>query len=326
MSHLTAATVVLSALLFAPSNASPALHARDWHSQSIAPFGFSSSTTASIPASSSTSTSSGCPAVWSTVATDLKSAFTGCNVLARNAIRFAFHDAAGYSSKTPYYAPATGGADGSLLLSSDEIKRQIEAPLQRYQPWLLGKYNKYHSQGVGAADLVQFAGNIGIRSCNGGPIVRTLVGRQDTSTAAPEGMLPEAFGQGSDYDTLVQLFLDKGFSATDLAALIGAHTVSQAFAEQGNGIPPGGPQDSTPTQWDTTYYKELQSDPRGVYHFQSDVNLGNQTTAVGMQMARFAQDEEAFDAAFADAMGRMNLLGISEEVSSGFADCTSLVQ
>jgi hypothetical protein len=118
--------------------------------------------------------SSACPSVWSTVASDLKQSFSGCNVQARNAIRFAFHDAAGYSSKTPTYAPATGGADGSLLLSQEEIRRPIEAPLQSFQPFLLGKYNQYKSQGVGAADLVQFAGNVGIRTCNGGPVVQTV--------------------------------------------------------------------------------------------------------------------------------------------------------
>lgn len=36
---------------------------------------------------------SGCPAIWSTIVTNFKKDFAGCNDLARSAIRFAFHDA-----------------------------------------------------------------------------------------------------------------------------------------------------------------------------------------------------------------------------------------
>ncbi|KAK5725978.1 fungal class II heme-containing peroxidase [Elasticomyces elasticus] len=307
------------------------------------------------------SNSSACPAVWSTIAKDLKSSFSGCNNNARSAIRFAFHDAAGYSSKTPVYAPASGGADGSLLLSSEELQRPIENPLQSFQPWLLAKWNQYKDQGVGAADIVQFAGNVGIRSCNGGPVVQTLIGREDSSTPAPDGTLPNAFGPGSDYETLTQLFADKGFSTTDLAALLGAHTCSQAFAARQ--IPRGAAQDSTPTTWDNNYYQGLQAvhqnkkrdsnndadndvadgatwsrfgrpdngpggpgGPPGVYHFQSDINLSQPNTSVGSEMQRFATSLDGFNSAFVDAMGRMNLLGIPADVVSGFVDCTRLVE
>ena len=115
-----------------------------------------------------------CPGIWSTVASDLSSSFSGCNRNARDAIRFAFHDASGYSSKNTPYEPASGGADGSLLLSSTEITRSIENPLQGYQQFLLGKYNQYKGQNVGAADLVQFAGNVGLKACPGGPTVKTV--------------------------------------------------------------------------------------------------------------------------------------------------------
>ena len=140
-------------------------------------------------------------------------------------------------------------------------------------------------------------------------------------------MLPEAFGPGSDKNTLTQLFYDKGFDATDLAALIGAHTVSQAFTKERNRIPPGGPQDSTPTQWDTNYYQQLKSDPQGVYHFQSDVNLyAGGTGDVGSQMARFAGSQSGFNSAFATAMGKMNLLGVPAGVVSEMVDCTSVIE
>ena len=82
--------------------------------------------------------------------------------------------AAGYSSKNQPYAPASGGADGSLLLSDSESARSINDPLQGYREFLLGKYDNWKDKGVGAADFVQAAGSIGIVSCPGGPVVKTV--------------------------------------------------------------------------------------------------------------------------------------------------------
>lgn len=115
-----------------------------------------------------------CPSVWTTIASDLRNTFRGCQQPTRFAIRFAFHDAGAYSSRTPFYAPAAGGADGSLLLNAEEIARSSQNPMQNYRNFLLGKYNTYKSQGVTAADLVQFAGSLAIASCPGGPIVPTV--------------------------------------------------------------------------------------------------------------------------------------------------------
>jgi len=67
-----------------------------------------------------------------------------------------------------------------------------------------------------------------------------LVGRADDWTAAPEKTLPPAFGKGADYDSLIKLFEAKGINARELAALMGAHTVSRSFAEQQRGSIPWG--------------------------------------------------------------------------------------
>ena len=114
-----------------------------------------------------------CPKVWTAISIDLKASFAGCNRAATDAIRFAFHDAAGYASTNAKSAPASGGADGSLLLSDAEIARSTNDPLQGYRDFLLGKYKGYKNQGVSAADFVQAAGNIGVTSC-GGPVVQTV--------------------------------------------------------------------------------------------------------------------------------------------------------
>jgi hypothetical protein len=169
---------------------------------------------------------------------------------------------AGYSSKNSPYSPASGGADGSLLLSDDESNRQINNPMQRFRDFLLPKYQKYASDDVSAADFVQAAGNIGVASCPGGPIIKTVsaarmlwlktsmsdrrltlskvIGRSDSTKAAPEGTLPFSFGPGSDYNSLITLWEEKGIDARELAALMGAHSVSRSFTRQENGIPNGG--------------------------------------------------------------------------------------
>ncbi|KAH0175537.1 class II peroxidase, partial [Aureobasidium melanogenum] len=271
--------------------------------------------------------SGGCPAIWSTIASDLsKSSIgsNGCTDLARGAIRFAFHDSGSYSSKTPAYAPATGGADGSLLLSSVEISREENAGLQQYYAFLLGKYDQYKSQ-VGAADLVQFAASVAIVSCPGGPKVQTVVGRKDTSTPAPDNLFPKAFGPGAAQQVLIQLFEDKGISQPELAALIGAHTASKAVAQEQYGVPFDGSQDSTPTQWDVTYYSETDSHPKGVYSFESDINLSNPNATVGQVFQSFVNSQSKWNAAFAPAMAHLSVLGISESDQANFIDCTSAV-
>lgn len=137
-----------------------------------------------------------------------------------------------------------------------------------------------------------------------------VVGRKDNSKAAPHGLLPDAFGAGADYNVLIDLFEDKGFSPTDLAALVGAHTVSSSFAQVANGIPPGGtipvsqiqqnitlthltlgPQDNSPSTWDTKFFKQTQNSKPGVFSFDSDVNLSNKTTEAGKAFTKFGRSK-----------------------------------
>lgn len=267
-----------------------------------------------------------CPSVWNDVRADLWTRFQGCSRGASFAIRYAFHDAATTSIHTPFYAPAAGGADGSLLLNDEEAARSENNPLQAFRGNLSAVYDKYKPH-IGAADLVQFAGSLGIYACSGGPIVKTVVGRKDSSVAAPPNLLPAAFGPGADADVLLSLFADKGFTPQDLSALVGAHTVSQSFAQQANRIPPGGQQDTTPTQWDVTFYKETTGDkvPPNTYQFDSDVNLarGNETKGY---FSQFAGDKGAWDQAFVAAMEKMGLLGIPDAERKDFVDCTSVIK
>ena len=266
-----------------------------------------------------------CPAVWSTISKDLTTSFLGsngqCTDLARAAIRFAFHDSGTFSLSLPFYAPAAGGADGSLLLVPSEINRAENGGLGPYYNFLTSFYAKYKGQGVGAADLVQFAAAHAIVTCPKGPVVKALVGRKDCTTASPTGVMPPGFGPGSDHDSLYKLFTDKGFSAVDLAAMIGAHTTSKAFAQPQ--VPVGSPQDSTPGIWDVKYYAETYNPPSSISRFDSDINLSDPTKAVGKEFQGFVNNQGKWNGKFADAMGRMSVLGIPASDVQKFVDCTS---
>ncbi|KAI5359093.1 putative hem peroxidase, carbohydrate-binding WSC, hem peroxidase superfamily [Septoria linicola] len=292
----------------------------------------SSSTTTSSITTSSAPASTVCPDFWSAVVSDLSSSMRTngqCNNISRAAIRYAFHDSATYSNKLPFYEPAAGGADGSLLLSSTEINRVDSEGLHDYHAVLTSKFNSYKAAGysIGAADLIQIAGAVGVLACPGGRTGRVFVGRKDTAQAAPDGLLPQAFGPGSDHDTIMQLFADKGFVARDLAALLGAHSTSIANFQSRFGIPAGTPQDTTPGLWDVAYYNETYFPPPGIGRFDSDINLSKNESrsAVGFQFKSFVGRPAQWGASFSSAYSALSLLGIPQSVRNNMQDCTVVV-
>jgi hypothetical protein len=193
-----------------------------------------------------------------------------------------------------------------------------------YQAWLKGKYTQYNQNAVvGAADLIQFAGAHAVITCPGGPKIKTVVGRTDSSVIAPDGFLPAGFGPNSSHDVLMNLFLDKGFSPRDLAALIGAHSTSKAFTQTDNNIPVGGQQDTTPGKWDIDYYAQMNTPVAGTYRFQSDINLSNASTTVGKQFQGFVGNQGKWTSSFSDAMARLSVLGIPSSAQANFIDCTN---
>jgi hypothetical protein len=144
-----------------------------------------------------------------------------CNDNARAAVRFGFHDAGSWDKSSAY-----GGADGSLLMDFGEETRGENNGLQGIRQVLKGVQSKYK---VGYADLVQYAHNHATISCPKGPRIRTFVGRKDATQAAPTGLLPDVHDSA---DNLIALFQAKGFSAHDLAALVGAHATAAVRRHQ----------------------------------------------------------------------------------------------
>ena len=134
------------------------------------------------------------------------------------------------------------------MMDFGEIDRPENNGLQNIRLVLREVQAKY---GVGYADLAQYAHNHATITCPLGPRVRTFVGRKDATGPAPEGLLPDVH---ADPDDLIALFERKGFSAHDLAALVGAHaTAKQRFVDASQA---GKPLDTTPGVWDVEFYND----------------------------------------------------------------------
>ncbi|KAF2403739.1 heme peroxidase [Trichodelitschia bisporula] len=253
-----------------------------------------------------------CPPAWTTVSQDLTKMFLTngqCNDDARAAIRAAFHDCGTWNKAQG----AKGGCDGSLILAQ-EYNRAENNGLQAISAKLL---DLSKTRSVGVADMIAFAGAHAIVTCPSGPQVKTYIGRKDSSTPAPDGLLPDVNASG---DSLFALFQDKGFDAVDLAALVGAHTTSkQFFVDQAQA---GKPQDSTPGVWDVKFYGETLAEPPppGNFRFASDLALSKQVQ-VGKEFKGFVDNQGKWSGKFADAMSRMLLLGVPGGADA-LTDCT----
>jgi manganese peroxidase len=246
--------------------------------------------------------------VWDSVNSDFVALFTAsdgqCTEAARGAIRLGFHDAGAWSLTSGF-----GGADGSLLISTEEITRSENNGLQEIIATYQVLWAKYKPFGVGAADLIQFGATVAAVVCPLGPRGRVFLGRKDGDGSSPTGLLPDV---NSDADTLIDLFADKTISASDLAALIGAHSTSEQDV-----VDPalaGAPQDSTPGVNDILFYSETidPNAPAEVFKFPSDVALAADSR-IAPSFTFFGSNpagQAAWNDAFARAYIRLSILGV----------------
>ncbi|KAK0662792.1 Low-redox potential peroxidase [Lasiodiplodia hormozganensis] len=243
----------------------------------------------------------GCPAVWNDVASELRGWFLdgeGCSDDARAAIRLAFHDC------------FAGGCDGSIILAK-EYTREENAGLENFSVKLAPLAEQYD---VGTADLVQFAGAQAIATCPLGPRVAVKVGRADNDIPSEAGQLPSATASAS---TLIGQFEAKGFSSTDLIALVGAHsTAKQFFAKPEKA---GLSMDSTPGTWDTKFYTQTSLGTAPV-SLDSDVNLSKDLRTI-VQWSSFSS-QAVWSAAFVSAFNKMSVLGND---AGSLTDCTNVI-
>lgn len=150
----------------------------------------------------------------------------------------------------------------------------------------------------------------GIAACPGGPVVSVKVGRVDSSDASPEGQL---LGPNDSAATIVSGFAAKGFSVSELVALMGAHTVAKDL--NGDGL------DSSTGNWDTAFYTET-SEGSAPSSLNSDKFLSN-STQTSADWTSFGSDASAWAAAFIPAMEKLSLLGITD--TDSLTDCSSVL-
>ncbi|KAI8939311.1 hypothetical protein NX059_003101 [Plenodomus lindquistii] len=256
--------------------------------------------------------------VWWDVSAELTSKFKEsdgqCNDNARAAVRMGFHDAGAWDKSSP-----NGGADGSLLMDFGEQDRAENNGLQSIRTLLRGVQSKYK---VGYADLAQYAHNHATISCPKGPRVRTFVGRKDATKAAPTGLLPDVHDSA---DNLIALFANKGFTAHDLAALVGAHaTARQRFVDTSPAAV-NKPLDTTIGVWDVEFYNDTLNNPAGataeqkVFVLPSDKVLSTHPE-ISDEWKSFVGDQPHWNEDYAKAYVRMSLLGVDN--LNNLVDCT----
>jgi hypothetical protein len=294
-----------------------------------------------------------CPPIWKQVSADLVKAFTDssgqCNDLARAAVRIAFHDCSAWKTSLG----TSAGCDGSLFLAK-EYTRSENAGLEQSVPQLGAMGQKYAGIGIAdffqfaggefpsfhfrvlrsvtpetvpvsaMTEILAATHFLGteislflhvahaVVTCPLGPTVQTFVGRKDRSTPNPEGLLPNVRASG---DSLVALFEDKGISAAELSALIGAHAAAKQF--EFNEAKAGAALDTTPGIWDVVsinidmssvlkanetqkkFYGQVV-DGTAPFILPSDIALANNSQS-GPAFHSFVNNQVGWDAAFAPA-------------------------
>ncbi|GKT39845.1 manganese peroxidase 1 [Colletotrichum spaethianum] len=157
---------------------------------------------------------------------------------------------------------------------------------------------------VSTADMIQAAA-----AC-GGPKIHFLVGRKDSAVPSAEGVLPT---QDSDAASQINAFKKKGFTATDLVALVGAHSAGQSVQELSF--------DSTPDKLDSTVYYPQTLEETTPTSLGSDVALGNARETKNIWKG-FGASQARWNSAFKLAMGKMSIMGTD---LGTLADCSKLV-
>nr|GMD43194.1 cationic peroxidase 1-like [Ipomoea batatas] len=164
----------------------------------------------------------------------------------------------------------------------------------------------------------------------GGPSWNVLLGRRDSTTAsisAADNNLP---APTLNLNQLISSFSKHGFSARELVALSGGHTIGKArcttfrariyndtnidpsFASSLQGICPrsGGdnnltPMDPTPTTFDNCYFRDLLK-KKGLFHSDQALYNGGSTDSI---VKTYTFNPSIFSKDFADAMLKMSNLG-----------------
>nr|POF05143.1 l-ascorbate peroxidase, cytosolic [Quercus suber] len=156
---------------------------------------------------------------------------------------------------------------------------------------------KEHFPILSYADFYQLAGVVAVE-ITGGPEIPFHPGRPDKTELPPEGRMPNAT-KGSDH--LRDVFGHMGLSDKDIVALSGGHTLERSGFK--------GPWTANPLIFDNSYFKELLSgEKEGLIQLPSDKALLEDPIFRPL-VEKYAADEDAFFADYADAHLKLSELG-----------------
>ncbi|URE48202.1 Cationic peroxidase 1 [Musa troglodytarum] len=167
------------------------------------------------------------------------------------------------------------------------------------------------NQVVSCADILAVAARDSVVAL-GGPSWTVQLGRRDSTTASFSSANSDIPRPDFNLTDLISAFSNKGLATTDMVALSGAHTVGQARcttfrARIYNDA-------STPTAFDTCYYRNLLSN-KGLLHSDQQLHGGGSTDS---QVSSYAANSAKFFGDFASAMVKMGsispLTGSSGEI------------
>ncbi|XP_058088532.1 peroxidase P7-like [Magnolia sinica] len=269
-----------------------------------------------------------CPSVFDTVRAAVLSAINREARMGASLLRLFFHDC------------FVNGCDGGVLLAGtgsfvgeqtaapnnnsirgfnviDTIKTQVDRACGRVV--------------VSCADILAIAARDSVVEL-GGPSYSVPLGRRDARTASRDGANSDLPAFFNDLNRLIQLFSNKGFTAREMVALSGAHTVGQARCDkfrgriyggtnidavfatslqatcpsaEGNGdgnLAPLDPQ--SPNRFGNNYYQALLN-RRGLLSSDQVLFNGGSTDSI---VTTYSNDANAFSTDFANAMVKMGNL------------------
>ncbi|CAL5389965.1 unnamed protein product [Camellia sinensis] len=277
--------------------------------------------------------SSTCPNVLSTIKTAVNSAVSSEARMGASLLRLHFHDCFVNAISTCKW----GGCDASVLLDDNStftgektagpnsnslrgfnVIDTIKSNLETSCPGV-----------VSCADILAVAARDSVVALNG-PSWTVPLGRRDSTTASLSAANSNLPGPNLNLSALITAFSNKGFTAKELVALSGSHTIGQArctvfrshiyndaninaqFATslKANCPSTGGdnnlaPLDTTsPTAFDNAYYKNLQGQ-KGLLHSDQELFNGGSTDA---QVNTYSTNSATFFTDFGNAMVKMGNL------------------
>ncbi|KAL6987943.1 NAD(+) salvage pathway protein [Sarracenia purpurea var. burkii] len=264
--------------------------------------------------------SSSCPNLLSTIKSAVDSAVSKEARMGASLLRLHFHDCF--------------GCDGSVLLDGANGEKSAGPNLNSLRGFDVIDTIKSQVESlcpgvVSCADIVAVVARDSVVAL-GGPSWSVQLGRRDSTTASLSAANSNLPSPASDLSTLISAFSNKGFSAKEMVALSGSHTIGQArctvfrtriynetninsqFAAnlRSNCPSTGGdnnlaPLDTTsPASFDNAYFKNLQSQ-KGLLHSDQQLFNGGSTDA---QVNSYGSSSSTFFTDFANAMVKMGNL------------------